>query len=95
MAEATILQTLGLQKSKLAVLRKQAKALGLSAEIYAKQLIEDGLSLERRARSETFDDLLAPVQAAFQKSGMTEEELDQLVDAARTRHHQRTSKKKD
>ncbi len=91
---ATTIQVSGLRKDKLAALRKQAKALGMSAEGYAKQLIEEGISLELRARTETFDELFAPVQARFRKSGMTEQALDKLVDEARTRHHERTSRKK-
>jgi hypothetical protein len=84
----------GLGKSKLAALRAQAKKLGLSAEGYAKQLIEDGLSLQQQARTRTFDELFAPVQTRFQNSGMSEEDLDSLVDAARARHHERSSSKK-
>ena len=95
MAEATAtLRVSGLGKGKLAALRKQAKTLGLSTEGYAKQLIEEGVSLEQLARTKTFDELFAPVQARFRESGMTEDELDKLVDAARTRHHQRSRKGK-
>jgi len=90
----TTIQIGGLGKVKLAALRKQAKTLGLSTEGYAKRLIEDGLLLEQRARTTTFDELFAPVQAKFKKSGMTEAELDKLVDEARTHHHRRTSGKK-
>jgi hypothetical protein len=53
-------------------------------------LIEDGLALERKARATSFDELFAPVQKRFLDSGMTEVELDRLVDAARKRHHRRS-----
>jgi hypothetical protein len=92
MAASTI-QISGLGKGKLAALRAQAKARGMSAERYARQLIEEGISLERQARSTTFDELFAPVQARFREGGMSEDELDRLVDAARTRHRRRTSRK--
>ena len=45
-------------------------------------------------RTLTFDDLFAPAQERFRKSGMTEQELDKLVNVARTRHNRRTSRKK-
>jgi hypothetical protein len=70
------------------VLRAQAKSLGLSPEEYARQLIEDGIRLQARARAESFDDLYAVAQDRFRASGMSEAALDQLVDSARTRHHQ-------
>ena len=94
MAAAAMIQVTGLGKEKLARLKKQAERLGLSAERYARQLIEDGLSLDEQARTKSFDHLFAPAQARFHESGMTEGELDRLVDAARDRHHQRTSRKK-
>jgi len=92
-SSSSTIQISGLGKGKIAVLRAQAKTLGMSTERYAKQLIEDGISLERKARSMSFDELYAPVQARFRKSGLTEEELDKLVDSARTRHHRRTARK--
>ena len=87
---SSTIQVCGLGKGKLATLRAQAKTLGMSPEVYAKQLIEDGISLEQKARTTTFDELFAPAQARFRESGMSDEELDKLVDAARSRHHRRT-----
>lgn len=84
----------GLPKGKLRALRAQAKAAGMTAEAYARQLIEEGVSLEQEARTRTFDELYAPAQARFRTSGMTEQSLDTIVDAARTRHHRRTSRKR-
>ncbi len=74
------------------ILRAQAEELGLSAERYARQLVEQGISLEKQARTMTFDELFAPVQAQFRESGMTEEDLDDLVDNARSKHNRRSSK---
>src|SRR5271170_7376692 len=92
---STTIQVSGLGRSELAALRKLAKNQGMSAEGYAKQLIKDGLGMENRARTQTFDELYAPVQARFRGSGMTEEELGELVNQARTRHRQRASRKKN
>lgn len=89
---ATI-QVSGLGKDKLAVLRAQAKTLGMSAEGYARHLIEEGILLERLARTKTLDELFAPAQDRFRKGGMSEADLDQLVDRARLRHR-RTYRKK-
>jgi hypothetical protein len=93
MATMTI-QVSGLGRQEIAKLRAQAKTLGLSAEGYAKQLIQDGILLEHVARTKTFDELYAPAQAAFRESGMTEEELGHLVDQARGRYRRRSSKRK-
>jgi hypothetical protein len=82
---STSIQVSGLAKTKIAALRKQAKSLGMSAERYAKRLIEQGISLERQARTKSFDELFAPAQARFRASGMSEEGLDQLVGKARQR----------
>lgn len=84
----------GLAKGKLLALRAQAKAVGMTAEAYAERLIEEGISLEQEARTTTFDELFAPIQDCFRKSGMTECQLDAIVDRARTRHHGRVSGKK-
>lgn len=65
----------------------------MTAEGYAKQLIEQGISLEQQARSKTFGQLYAPVQEQFRKSGMNEDELDKVVESARSRHHRNSRKK--
>jgi len=86
------LEVSGLAKTQLAKLRQFAKRVGLSPESFAKELIEDGLDIRERARSTSFDELLAPLRSEFKKSGMTEAELDKVVDAARTRHHKRSKR---
>jgi hypothetical protein len=92
-SRTSTIQVSGLGKGDLTALRAQAKAKGMSAEEYARQLIEEAIALEQKARSTTLDELWAPVQDRFEKSGMTEEDLDKLVDAARLRHHRRASRK--
>lgn len=93
-AQATKIEVSGLGKTKLAALREQAKTLGMSAERYARQLIEDGILLERIARTKSFDELFAPAQAEFRESGMTHIQLTRLVADARKRHASNTSRKK-
>jgi hypothetical protein len=86
-AASSTIHISGLPKTVLIALRTQAKAAGITPSDYAKQLIEEAVSVERLARTKTFDELYAPAQERFRKSGMTEEELDGLFDGARTRHH--------
>jgi hypothetical protein len=90
----TTLSVSGLARKKLATLRAQAKAAGMTPDAYARMLLEDGIALQQQAKTSPFDVLLAPVRRRFRESGMTEAELDALVDAARKRHHRRTSRKK-
>jgi len=91
---SSTIQVSGLARQKLAALRSQAKAAGMTTGAYARRLLEEGLSLEQEARATTFDALYAPVRKRFLDSGMTEAELDGIVDAARRRHHRRASRKK-
>ena len=83
----------GLGKRKMRALAEKAKRLGITPERYIKQLVEDDLAMERAARTRSFAELMAPVRAEFRKSRITEEELDTLVDAARSRYHARVSSK--
>ena len=91
---SSTLRVSGLARNKLAALRAQAKAAGMTADAYARMLLEDAVALQQEARATPFDALLAPLRKQFRESGMTEAELDALVDAARKRHHRRTSRKK-
>lgn len=84
----------GLGRRRLSQLAKFAKAQGVSNGQYAKMIIEDALEVEHEARSRTLDEILKPVRDEFRRTHATEEELDALVDAARTDHHQRTRRQK-
>jgi hypothetical protein len=55
----------------------------------AKQFRKEHLALERKARKMTWAEIAAPFRRAF--TGISDEELDRLVDEARTRHYQRIS----
>ena len=91
---SSTLRLSGLARKKLAALRAQAKAAGMTPDAYASRLLEEAIALEQEARATAFDVLFAPVQRRFRESGMSEAELDALVDAARMRHHRRASRKK-
>jgi hypothetical protein len=57
----------------------KARELGTTPEHYVHSLID--------AASLTFDEILAPVRDAFAKSGVTEDELDDVVSEARKAIH--------
>jgi hypothetical protein len=69
----------GLKPTALKTLRQRAKARGQSTSQYVRTLIENQLVLSDRS----FDELLRPVCESFQKNGVTEQELDELVTNAR------------
>src|SRR5438067_759239 len=84
----------GLGRETIESLKSHAKARGLSVEGYVKELIEAEMSVREMARRNAVDEVFAPVQKQFQESGMSEAELDRLVDAARTEHHNKVTKNK-
>ena len=84
----TSLQLKGLGRKAMTELTSKAKRLGITPERYVKELVREDLALDRRARTTTFYELLGPGRE------VDEAELDELVDAARTRHYQRTGKRK-
>lgn len=90
----TTIRVSGLGRQAIASLKSQAAQQGLSIEDYVKELIENDISIAAMARTKTIDEVLAPVQRQFRESGMTEQELDDLVDAARTAHHNKVTKRK-
>ena len=57
------------------VAARAARELGTTAEQYVHSLID--------AANMTFDEILAPARKSFRESGMTEDELDELVNRAR------------
>ena len=78
---ATIV-TLDEKHSKVAV--RAARELGTTAEKYVHQLID--------AANMTFDEILAPVRKGFRESGVTEEDLDDVVNKARKVIHAKRHK---
>jgi hypothetical protein len=84
----------GLRRQAIASLKSQAAQQGLSLQDYVKELIETDMSIAAMARSKSIDEVFAPVQRQFRESAMTEDELDRLVDTARTAHHNQVTKRK-
>lgn len=66
-------------------LRERAAAAGQPVSEYAGHLVEQAVS------SPSFDEILAPVRAEFAASGMTEDELGDLLEAAK--HEMRRSRR--
>jgi hypothetical protein len=73
-------------------LKRKAKKMGVTPASYVRQLIEDDLELDDIARTTAFNEIAAPFRQAM--ANISDEELDRRVDAARTRHHQKTAKRK-
>ena len=82
------LQVPRLAKNKMAELETKAKSLGMTPQRYVRLLIEQDLNLDRKARTTTFDELMGPGRE------VDEQELDQLVDEAKARHHKRSTRAK-
>lgn len=59
-------------------LRKKAQANGFDMDVYLKRLIERDVD-----RTKTLDEIIAPVRKSFEESGLTEEELNELIDRER------------
>lgn len=69
----------------MAELMRKARRLGLSPASYLRRLVEEDLALDRKARTMTLAEIIGPGRP------VDEDEVDTLVEAARTRHHSRTS----
>ncbi|MBV8779800.1 MAG: hypothetical protein JO353_00250 [Phycisphaerae bacterium] len=55
----------------------------MSVQGYLKELIESEMSIGDMARRLSIDEVFTLAQKQFKKSGMSDAELDRLVDAAR------------
>jgi hypothetical protein len=82
-ATAKPLQVNGLGRHKLDELTQKARRLGLTPEKYVKRLVEEDLAVSHEARTKTFAQIMGTSQET------DEEELDRLVERAKTRHHER------
>lgn len=70
--------SVSLSRPAEAKLKKRADAAGKDPAEYARALIEREMLAEG-----SFDEILGPIRKAFRKSGITERQLDQLVNRAR------------
>lgn len=68
----------GLQPGTKEILSEIGKKCGKSAEDYLRALIEAEILSQK-----TFSEILAPIRQDFRDSGMTEDELDALVENER------------
>lgn len=68
---------------ELAGLKRRAKESGVTPPQYLRELLQNDLEVERLARTMTFDELAAPFREAMR--GVSEEEIDEIVNAARAR----------
>ena len=84
----------GLNKRKMDQLTTKAKELGMTPERYVRKLVEEDLELDRQAREMSFAQIMKPVRDEFRASGMSDAEFDELVDRARTRHHNKNTGRK-
>ncbi len=64
-------------------LQKKAKANGFEVNVYLEKLIENDVE-----RKKTIDEILAPFRREVEESGITDDELDALVEEVRDEIHQ-------
>ena len=74
----TMTLTIHVPKNIGAILEEKAKSSGKDVSEYVEDLIEKDID-----RPKTLDEILAPVRKNFAESGMTEEELDELIESER------------
>jgi len=74
--------TISLPPNVSSALAERARRSGRDATEYVEDLVE------RDVCRPSLDELLAPVREDFARSGMTEDELDELVDEIREEIHQ-------
>jgi hypothetical protein len=72
------LKDIGLRPAQLIALRKKAVDAGTTAPEYVRALVERHLLAD-----ESFDKILGPIREDFRKSGVTESQLDAVIDRAR------------
>jgi len=80
-AASHLIQLPPLKKQSMAELNARARDLGLTPEDLARQFIEDGLALQRKAETMCLAEIMAPVRRAAGK--VDEAEIVKLVDKAR------------
>lgn len=81
-----------LRYKSMSQLVARAKDLGLPPGDYARQLIEDGLALQREAESTSIAQIMAPVRKAAGE--VDETEIVRLVEKARNAHHRKPARGK-
>lgn len=59
-------------------LQKKAKDRGFDVNVYLEKLIEKDIESRK-----TLDEILAPIRRNFEESGMSEDDLDSLIESER------------
>jgi len=77
--QTAILEIPGIRFETLKALDAKAQKFGKTVEEYTRDLIEQDVS----SNEMTFDEILAPIRAEVEASGITDEELDELFMQAR------------
>ena len=77
---AALLQNVGLKPSLARAAKQKARREGKTPPEYVRSLIERDLLADKN-----FDEMLKPVRADFRSRGITEDELDQIVERAQVR----------
>ena len=72
------IQDLGLRPAQLKALGSKAKQLGKSPQEYVRTLVEQDLVIDK-----SFDEILKPVRDDFRRSGITADQLGEIVKRAR------------
>ena len=85
---ADIIQVKGLGRHKIDKLAQKAKRLGMTPERYIKQLVEEDLAISDEARTKSFAEIMGPGK------DIDEDEIDSLVEKAKTQNHIKTARKK-
>src|SRR5438046_923878 len=86
-ATMSTLSIRGLRPAQLKALDRKAKHSGQTTAQYVRGFIERVLLSDQ-----TFDEILRPIREDFRKSGITEDELDQIVDRARSAAYRKRRK---
>ena len=74
----TMTLTIQVPKNIGVVLEEKARNQGKDVAAYVENLIEKDID-----RRKTLDEILAPVRKDFAESGMTEDDLDELIESER------------
>ncbi len=91
-ASSATLRLRPLGKRNMARLRARAKRIGVAPEDYARQLLENALTLQHQAETMTAADILGPMRA--NASPVDEEEIVKLVEKVRSEHNRNAGRGK-
>lgn len=85
------LQVTGLSEETLRKIDEQAKRNGRDRNGFLRDLIEGAVTPNSQVEAPNILELFAPVQEEFKQSGMSEADLDVLIEEARNQVHQDSS----